>query len=147
MKQQIQTTYATKPSMIERGWWVIDARGMTLGRLASKVAPILRGKHKPYFTSHLDTGDYVIIVNADKIHVTGKRMDQKIYYRHSGYPGGLKKMTLREMMKRRPTRALKLAIKGMLPKGPLGRQMMTKLKVYAGAQHPHQGQQPQALDI
>ncbi len=147
MRQQIQTTYATTPSVIERGWWVIDARGMTLGRLASRVAPILRGKHKPYFTPHLDTGDYVIIVNAEKIHVTGKRMDQKIYYRHSGYPGGLKQMTLREMMKRRPTRALKLAIKGMLPKGPLGRQMMTKLKVYAGAEHPHQAQQPQALDI
>ncbi|MCY4537926.1 MAG: 50S ribosomal protein L13 [Chloroflexi bacterium] len=147
MRQQIQTTYATTPAVIERGWWVIDARGMTLGRLAARVAPILRGKHKPYFTPHLDTGDYVIIVNAEKIHVTGKRMDQKIYYRHSGYPGGLKKMTLRELMKRRPTRALKLAIKGMLPKGPLGRQMMTKLKVYAGAEHPHQAQQPQALDI
>ena len=147
MRQQIQTTYATTPSVIEHGWWVIDARGMTLGRLAARVAPILRGKHKPYFTPHLDTGDYVIIVNAEKIHVTGKRMDQKIYYRHSGYPGGLKKMTLRELMKRRPTRALKLAIKGMLPKGPLGRQMMTKLKVYAGAEHPHQAQQPQALDI
>lgn len=147
MRQQIQTTYATTPSVIERGWWVIDAQGMTLGRLASKVAPILRGKHKPYFTPHLDTGDYVIIVNAEKIHVTGKRMDQKIYYRHSGYPGGLKQMTLRELMKRRPTRALKLAIKGMLPKGPLGRQMMTKLRIYAGAEHPHQAQQPQALDI
>ncbi len=147
MRQRIQTTYATTPSVIERGWWVIDAQGMTLGRLASMVAPILRGKHKPYFTPHLDTGDYVVIVNAEKIHVTGKRMDQKIYYRHSGYPGGLKQMTLREMMKRRPTRALKLAIKGMLPKGPLGRQMMTKLKVYAGAEHPHQAQQPQALDI
>ncbi len=147
MRQRIQTTYATTPSVIERGWWVIDAQGMTLGRLASRVAPILRGKHKPYFTPHLDTGDYVIIVNAEKIHVTGKRMDQKIYYRHSGYPGGLKKMTLREMMKRRPTRALKLAIKGMLPKGPLGRQMMTKLRIYAGAEHPHQAQQPQALDI
>ncbi len=147
MRQRIQTTYATTPAIIERSWWVIDARGMTLGRLASKVAPFLRGKHKPYFTPHLDTGDYIIIVNADKIHVTGKRMDQKIYYRHSGYPGGLKQMTLREMMKRRPTRPVKLAIKGMLPKGPLGRQMMKKLKVYAGPQHPHQAQQPQALDI
>ena len=147
MRQRIQTTYATTPAIIERNWWVIDARGMTLGRLASKVAPFLRGKHKPYFTPHLDTGDYIIIVNADKIHVTGKRMDQKIYYRHSGYPGGLKQMTLREMMKRRPTRPVKLAIKGMLPKGPLGRQMMKKLKVYAGPQHPHQAQQPQALDI
>ena len=147
MKQKIQTTYATTPSVIERGWWVIDAQGMTLGRLASKVAPILRGKHKPYFTPHLDTGDHVIIVNAGKIHVTGKRMDQKKYYRHSGYPGGLKTMTLRELMKRYPTRALKFAVKGMLPKGPLGRQMMTKLKIYAGTDHPHQAQQPQALKV
>lgn len=147
MRQQIQTTTATTPAVIERGWWLIDAQGMTLGRLASKVAPILRGKHKPYFTPHLDTGDYVIIVNADKIHVTGKRMDQKLYYRHSGYPGGLKSMTLREMMSQSPTRALKLAIKGMLPKGPLGRQMITKLKVYAGGEHPHQAQQPNALEI
>ena len=146
MKQKIQTTYATTPSVIEKRWWVIDAQGMTLGRLASKVAPILRGTHKPYFTPHLDTGDYVIIVNAKKIHVTGKRLDQKKYYRHSGYPGGLKTMTLRELMSRYPTRALKLAIKGMLPKGPLGRQMMTNVKIYAGAQHPHQAQQPQVLE-
>jgi len=146
MRQQIQKTYATKPAMIERRWWVIDAKGMTLGRLASKVAPLLRGTHKPYFTPHLDTGDYVIIVNADKIHVTGRRLDQKIYYRHSGYPGGLKRMTLRELLRRFPTRALKFAIKGMLPKGPLGRRMMKKLKVYAGAEHPHQAQQPQALE-
>ena len=146
MKQKIQTTYATTPSAIEKRWWVIDAQAMTLGRLASKVAPILRGTHKPYFTPHLDTGDHVIIVNAKKIHVTGKRLDQKKYYRHSGYPGGLKTMTLRELMSRYPTRALKLAIKGMLPKGPLGRQMMTKLKIYAGAEHPHQAQQPQVLE-
>ena len=146
MKQKIQTTYATTPSVIEKRWWVIDAQGMTLGRLASKVAPILRGTHKPYFTPHLDTGDHVIIVNAKKIHVTGKRLDQKKYYRHSGYPGGLKTMTLRELMSRYPTRALKLAIKGMLPKGPLGRQMMTNVKIYAGAQHPHQAQQPQVLE-
>ena len=146
MKQKIQTTYATTPSVIEKRWWVIDAQGMTLGRLASKVAPILRGTHKPYFTPHLDTGDYVIIVNAKKIHVTGKRLDQKKYYRHSGYPGGLKTMTLRELMSRYPTRALKLAIKGKLPKGPLGRQMMTNVKIYAGAQHPHQAQQPQVLE-
>ena len=109
------------------------------------MAPILRGTHKPYFTPHLDTGDYVIIVNADKIRVTGKRLDQKLYYRHSGYPGGLKSMTLREMMAKFPNRALKLAIKGMLPKGPLGRQMYKKLKVYASDQHPHQAQQPQTL--
>ncbi len=147
MRQQIQKTYATTPAVIERRWWVVDAQGMTLGRLASKVAPILRGKHKPYFTPHLDTGDYVIIINADKIHVTGKRLDQKKYYRHSGYPGGLKSMTLRELMDKFPTRALKFAIKGMLPKGPLGRKMFTKLKVYAGAEHPHQAQQPQILEL
>jgi len=147
MRQQIQKTYATTPAVIERRWWIVDAQGMTLGRLASKVAPILRGKHKPYFTPHLDTGDYVIIINADKIHVTGKRLDQKKYYRHSGYPGGLKSMTLRELMDKFPTRALKFAIKGMLPKGPLGRKMFTKLKVYAGAEHPHQAQQPQILEL
>lgn len=147
MRQQIQKTYATTPAVIERRWWVIDAKGMTLGRVASQVAPLLRGTHKPYFTPHLDTGDYVIIVNADKIHVTGKRMDQKIYYRHSGYPGGLKSLTLREMMSRYPNRAMKYAIKGMLPKGPLGRQMFKKLKVYAGGEHPHQAQQPEALEI
>ena len=147
MRQQIQKTHATTALSIERNWWLIDAQGMTLGRLASKVAPILRGKHKTYFTPHLDTGDFVIIVNADKIHVTGKRLDQKKYYRHSGYPGGLKTMTLREMMGRFPNRALKFAIKGMLPKGPLGRQMMGKLKVYAGADHRHQAQQPQVLEL
>lgn len=147
MRQRIQKTYATTPAVIERRWWVVDAQGMTLGRLASKVAPILRGKHKPYFTPHLDTGDYVIIINADKIHVTGERLDQKKYYRHSGYPGGLKSMTLRELMDKFPARALKFAIKGMLPKGPLGRKMFTKLKVYAGAEHPHQAQQPQILEL
>lgn len=147
MRQKIQKTYATRLDDIERRWWVVDAQGMTLGRLASKVAPILRGKHKPCFTPHLDTGDYVIIINADKIHVTGKRLDQKQYYRHSGYPGGLKTMTLRELMSRFPARPLKFAIKGMLPKGPLGRKMLTKLKVYAGAEHPHQAQQPQILEL
>ncbi len=147
MKQIVQKTYATTPEVIERRWWVVDAKGMTLGRVASKVAPLLRGTNKTYFTPHLDTGDYVIIVNADKIHVTGKRMDQKIYYRHSGFPGGLKSMTLREMMDKFPTRALRLSIKGMLPKGPLGRRMFKKLKIYAGAEHPHQAQQPQILEL
>ena len=147
MRQIVQKTIATTPGVIERRWWVVDAKGMTLGRVASKVAPLLRGTHKTYFTPHLDTGDYVIIVNADKIHVTGKRMDQKIYYRHSGYPGGLKSMTLREMMDKFPTRALRLSIKGMLPKGPLGRRMFKKLKIYAGADHPHQAQQPQSLEF
>jgi len=147
MRQIVQKTYATTPDVIQRRWWVVDAQGMTLGRVSSKVAQLLRGTHKPYFTPHLDTGDYVIIVNADKIHVTGKRMDQKTYYRHSGYPGGLKSMTLREMMHKFPTRALRLSIKGMLPKGPLGRRMFKKLKVYAGAEHPHQAQQPQILEL
>lgn len=147
MRQILQKTYATTPDVIERRWWLIDAKGMTLGRVASKVAPLLRGTHKAYFTPHLDTGDYVIIVNADKIHVTGKRLDQKTYYRHSGYPGGLKSMTLRELMDRAPNRALKLAIKGMLPKGPLGRRMFKKLKVYAGADHPHRAQQPRMLEL
>ena len=147
MRQIVQKTYATTPDVIERRWWVVDAKGMTLGRVASKVAPLLRGTHKAYFTPHLDTGDYVIIVNADKIHVTGKRMDQKIYYRHSGYPGVLKSLTMREMMDKFPTRALRLAIKGMLPKGPLGRRMFKKLKIYAGADHPHQAQQPQILEL
>lgn len=147
MRQIVQKTYATTPDVIERRWWLVDAKGMTLGRVASKVAPLLRGTRKAYFTPHLDTGDYVVIVNADKIHVTGKRMDQKTYYRHSGYPGGLKSMTLRELMDKVPNRALKLAIKGMLPKGPLGRRMYKKLKVYAGADHPHQAQQPQILEL
>ena len=147
MRQIVQKTYATTPDVIERRWWLVDAKGMTLGRVASKVAPLLRGTHKTYFTPHLDTGDYVIIVNADKIHVTGKRMDQKIYYRHSGYPGGLKSMTLRELVDKFPTRALRLSIKGMLPKGPLGRRMFKKLKIYAGADHPHQAQQPQILEL
>jgi len=147
MRQKIQKTYATTPDAIERSWWVVDAQGMTLGRLASKIAPILRGKNKPYFAPNLDTGDYVIILNADKIHVTGNRMDQKKYYRHSGFPGGLYNMTLREMMNKFPTRAIKFAVKGMLPKGPLGRDMLGKLKVYAGSEHPHEAQQPQVLEL
>jgi len=147
MKQIVQKTSVTTPKQIERSWWVVDANGQTLGRLASKVAQLLRGKHKPYYSPNLDTGDYVIIVNADKIHVTGKRMDQKIYGRHSGYPGGLKTMTLREMMAKHPNRAMSLAVKGMLPKGPLGRQMFKKLRVYASSEHPHQAQQPQSLEL
>lgn len=147
MRQKIQKTYATTPDAIERSWWVVDAQGMTLGRLASKIAPILRGKNKPYFAPNLDTGDYVIILNADKIHVTGNRMDQKKYYRYSGFPGGLYNMTLREMMNKFPTRAVKFAVKGMLPKGPLGRDMLGKLKVYAGSEHPHEAQQPQVLEL
>lgn len=147
MRQKIQKTFTTTPDAIERQWWVVDAEGMTLGRLASKITPILQGKQKPYYTPNLDTGDYVIVVNADKIHVTGNRLDQKKYYRYSGYSGGLSEMTLRELMNKFPTRAVKYAIKGMLPKGVLGRDMIGKLKVYAGADHPHEAQQPQKLEL
>lgn len=147
MREKIQTTIATTPDIIERRWWVVDAQGMTLGRLASKVAPILRGKTKPYFTPHLDTGDYVIIINADKIRVTGNRLDQKKYYHYSGYQSGLSEMTLRVMMDKFPTRALKTAIKGMLPKGALGSEMIGKLKVYAGPEHPHAAQKPEVLEL
>ena len=140
-------TYATKPSDIERKWYVVDAQGKTLGRLATEIARILRGKHRPYFTPHLDTGDYVIVVNAGKIRVTGKKLDQKIYYRHSGYPGGLKSITLREQLAKHPTRALRAAVWGMLPHNRLGRRMIKKLKLYTGDSHPHQAQQPIPLDL
>ena len=140
-------TYSTKPEDIEREWWIVDAEGKTLGRLASEVARILRGKHKPYYAPHLDCGDYVIVINAEKIHVTGRKLDNKIYYRHSGYPGGLKRMTLREMLQRRPTRVIRKAVWGMLPHNRLGRRMIKKLKVYAGAEHPHQAQKPKPLEI
>jgi large subunit ribosomal protein L13 len=133
-------TYSTKASDIEREWHVIDASGKTLGRLASEVARLLRGKHKPIFAPHLDTGDYVIVINADKVRVTGNKAKQKLYYRHSGYPGGLKSSSLAEMMENQPTRAIEHAVRGMLPKNPLGRAMFKKLKVYAGPNHPHQAQ-------
>ena len=138
-------TFMASPATIERQWYVVDAAGMTLGRLASEVAKILRGKNKAIFTPHIDTGDFVIIVNADKVKVTGRKLDQKIYYRHSGYVGGMKETTLREMLAKKPERVVELAVKGMLPKGPLGRQMYTKLHVYAGPEHPHKAQQPEAL--
>jgi large subunit ribosomal protein L13 len=147
MREKIQKTFTTTPTVIEHKWYVVDAEGMTLGRLASKVAVILRGKHKPYYTPNLDTGDYVIIINASKIHVTGNRLDQKKYYSYSGYPGGLSSITLREVMKKFPTRPIKSAIKGMLPKGVLGRDMIGKLKVYAGPDHPHEAQQPEVLEL
>jgi len=140
-------TYATKPSDIERKWYLVDAQGKTLGRLATEIARILRGKHKPYFTPHLDTGDYVIVINAGKIRVTGKKLDQKIYYRHSGYPGGLKSITLREQLEKHPTRALRAAVWGMLPHNRLGRRMIKKLKIYAEDSHPHQAQQPIPLEL
>lgn len=138
-------SFMASPAAIERKWYVVDATGYTLGRLASEVAKVLRGKNKPIFTPHIDTGDFVIIVNADKIKTTGKKMDQKMYYRHSDYVGGFKSATLREMMDKKPEQVLKLAIKGMLPKGPLGRQMFKKLNVYAGPEHPHAAQKPEVL--
>ena len=138
-------TFMASPATIERKWYVVDAAGMTLGRLASEVAKVLRGKNKAIFTPHMDTGDFVIVVNADKVKVTGRKLDQKIYYRHSEYVGGMKETTLREMMAKKPERVVELAVKGMLPKGPLGRQMYTKLHVYTGAEHPHAAQKPEVL--
>ena len=138
-------TFMASPSTIDRKWYVVDATGCTLGRLSSEVAKVLRGKNKAIFTPHIDTGDYVIVINADKIKVTGKKLDQKIYYHHSDYVGGMKETTLREMLNKKPEQVIELAVKGMLPKGPLGRQMMTKLHVYAGAEHGHEAQKPEVL--
>ena len=138
-------TYMASPSDIERKWYVVDATGYTLGRLSSEVAKILRGKNKPQFTPHVDTGDYVIVVNAEKIKVTGKKLDQKIYYNHSDYVGGMKETTLKEMLAKHPERVIEHAVKGMLPKGPLGRAMIKKLFVYAGPEHPHAAQKPEEL--
>ena len=140
-------SFMASPSTIERKWYVVDATGHTLGRLASEIASILRGKNKPTYTPHIDTGDYVIVVNADKIQVTGKKLDQKVYYNHSDYVGGMKETTLREKMAKKPEDVIYLAVKGMLPKGPLGREMITKLHVYAGAEHKHQAQKPEVLEI
>ena len=138
-------TYMANPAKIERKWYVVDATGYTLGRLASEVAKILRGKNKPIFTPFIDTGDYVIITNADKIKVTGKKLEQKVYYRHSDYVGGMKETTLKEMLNKKPERVVELAVKGMLPKGPLGREMYKKLFVYAGPDHKHAAQKPEVL--
>ncbi|MCI7814006.1 MAG: 50S ribosomal protein L13 [Lachnospiraceae bacterium] len=138
-------SFMASPATIERKWYVVDATGYTLGRLASEVAKVLRGKNKPIFTPHIDTGDYVIVINADKIAVTGKKLDQKVYYSHSDYVGGMKETTLREMMNKKPERVIEHAVQGMLPKGPLGRTMMKKLHVYAGAEHGHQAQKPEVL--
>ena len=138
-------SFMASPATIERKWYVVDATDMTLGRLASEVAKVLRGKNKPTFTPHIDTGDYVIVVNAEKIKVTGKKMDQKVYYHHSEYVGGMKETTLREMLAKKPEKVIELAVKGMLPKGPLGREMYTKLYVYAGPDHKHQAQKPETL--
>lgn len=147
MRAKIQATYATTPKDIQRKWFVVDAQGKTLGRLASRIAHILRGKHKPLFVPNLDTGDFVVVVNCAKLHVTGKRLEDKIYYRYSGYPGGLYSTKLRHMMDKHPTRALELAVKRMLPKGALGHQMLGKLKLYAGAEHPHAAQKPEVLEV
>ena len=138
-------SYMASPATIERKWYVVDATGYTLGRLASEVAKILRGKNKPIFTPHIDTGDYVIVTNAEQIKVTGKKLEQKIYYRHSDYVGGMKETTLKEMLNKKPERVIELAVKGMLPKGPLGRQMYTKLHVYAGPEHKQAAQKPEVL--
>ena len=138
-------SFMASPATIERKWYVVDAADMTLGSLASEVAKVLRGKNKQTFTPHIDTGDYVIVVNAEKVKVTGKKLDQKIYYHHSDYVGGMKETTLREMLAKKPEKVVELAVKGMLPKGPLGREMYTKLFVYAGPEHKHQAQKPEAL--
>ncbi|MDA0699303.1 MAG: 50S ribosomal protein L13 [Chloroflexi bacterium] len=138
-------TYATKLSEVEPVWFVVDASGLTLGRLATRIAVVLRGKHKPMFSPSLDTGDFVVVINAEKVVVTGDRLDQKKYYRHSLYLGGLKEITLRRLLETHPERALEMAVRGMLPKTPLGRQMLHKLKIYSGGEHPHAAQQPTAL--
>ncbi len=139
-------TYSAKPGEVTREWYLVDAEGKTLGRLATQIADTLRGKRKPQYTPHIDTGDFVIVVNAEKIHVTGNKLDQKRYYRHSGYPGGLRSRTLREQLDRRPTEVLRVAVKGMLPKNRLARQQITKLKIYAGPEHPHEAQNPKPLE-
>ncbi|MCI6811981.1 MAG: 50S ribosomal protein L13 [Lachnospiraceae bacterium] len=138
-------TFMASPATIDRKWYVVDATGMTLGRLASEIAKVLRGKNKPIYTPHIDTGDNVIVINAEKISVTGKKMDQKIYYHHSDYVGGMKEATLKEKLAKKPESVIELAVKGMLPKGPLGRQMLKKLHVYAGPEHKHEAQKPEAL--
>ncbi|CAG9622187.1 50S ribosomal protein L13 [Sutcliffiella rhizosphaerae] len=143
----MRTTFMAKASEVNRKWYVVDAEGQTLGRLASEVASILRGKHKPTYTPNVDTGDHVIIINAEKIHLTGNKLNGKIYYRHTMHPGGLKQRTALEMRTNYPTKMLELAIKGMLPKGSLGRQQYKKLNVYAGNEHPHQAQQPEVYEL
>ncbi|HVU12374.1 MAG TPA: 50S ribosomal protein L13 [Phototrophicaceae bacterium] len=143
----VEKTYAPKPQDITHAWWIVDAEGQTLGRLASKIAPILRGKHKPIYAPNVDTGDFVVVINADKIAVTGNKLDEKMYYRHSLYPGGLSEINLRDNLRRFPDRPLREAVKGMLPKNALGDQMLKKLKVYAGTEHPHAAQKPTVLEL
>jgi large subunit ribosomal protein L13 len=140
-------TESAKPAEVRRAWYLVDADGKTLGRLASEVARRLRGKHKPQFTPHVDTGDYIVVVNAEKVRVTGNKLEDKMYYRHTGYVGNLRSMNLGKLLDTAPERAIQLAVKGMLPRGPLGRSMFKKLRVYAGPNHGHQGQQPQVLEL
>jgi len=140
-------TYSAKPETVERDWYVVDAEGKTLGRLATEVASRLRGKHKPVYTPHVDTGDYIVVINADKVHVTGNKRSGKVYRRHSGYPGGLKSISFEKLILRKPEMVIELAVKGMLPRNPLGRAMYRKLKVYAGGEHPHAAQQPKELIV
>jgi large subunit ribosomal protein L13 len=141
------TTYTAKTGEIEHGWYVVDAQGKVLGRLAAQIAVRLRGKHKPQYTPHVDTGDYIVVVNAAKVRVTGRKPERKIYYRHTEFPGGLRQTNFAKLQAKKPERVLQLAVKGMLPKGPLGYAMIKKLKIYAGATHPHSAQQPKALEI
>lgn len=141
------STYSAKPESVKRDWFVVDAAGKTLGRLATEVATRLRGKHKPVYTPHVDTGDYVVIINAEKVAVTGKKASDKMYYHHTGFPGGIKEASFDKLIARKPEKVIELAVKGMLPRNPLGRAMYRKLKVYAGSEHPHAAQQPQPLEI
>lgn len=141
------TTFSAKPETVKRDWYVVDADGKTLGRLASEVAKRLRGKHKPEYTPHVDTGDYIVVVNAEKVRVTGRKATDKVYYHHTGYVGNLKSITFEKLIAKAPERVIELAVKGMLPKNPLGRAMFKKLKVYAGTEHKHAAQQPKPLDI
>ena len=140
-------TFVAKPETVKRDWYIVDAEGKTLGRIATEIAARLRGKHKAEYTPHVDTGDYIIVVNAEKVHVTGKKFTDKMYYSHSGFPGGIKSISFDKLIQRKPEMVIEAAVKGMLPKGPLGRAMFRKLKVYAGAEHAHAAQQPQVLDI
>lgn len=140
-------TFSAKPETVKRDWYVVDATGLTLGRLATEIATRLRGKHKPEYTPHVDTGDYIVVVNAEKVHVTGNKAQDKIYYSHSGFPGGIKSINFEKLINRAPERVIESAVKGMLPKNPLGRAMYRKMKVYKGAAHPHAAQQPQELKI
>jgi len=146
-KLRTHTTYVAKPGQFERAWYVVDATDKTLGRLATAVASVLRGKHKPQFTPYEDVGDFVIVINAEKVRVTGRKLDQKMYYRYSGYPGGMTAIVLREQLKSHPDRVILHAVKGMLPRGPLGRRQIRKLKVYAGSEHPHEAQLPKPLEL